>query len=90
METIVNGKTLQPDDEDAETHHYSYILRIWRSTDGILKGYVLDPISNKTYPLGNIPVHWDGETELLVSMPVCENPLIEPFGCRLGVWEPSK
>lgn len=75
-------------DENTETGQRSFILRIWKSAEGTIKGYVLDPITNKTYPLINIPSHWNGETDFTVPIPVCENPLVEPFGCHLGVWEP--
>ena len=90
METILDDKTLQPDGEGIETHQRSYILRIWKEAEGILKGYILDPLTNKTYPLVNIPVHWDGETDSPVSIPACENPLIEPLGYHLGFWKPTK
>jgi len=90
MENILDDKSLHPDDDGAGTHQRSYILRIWKSAEGILKGYILDPLTNKTYPLVNIPVHWDGETDSPVSIPASENPLIEPFGCHLGIWKPSK
>jgi len=75
-------------DENNATSQRSYILRIWKSADGVLKGYVLDPLTNKTYPLVNIPSHWDEEIDSPVPLPVCENPLVEPFGCHLGVWKP--
>ena len=86
----MENKKLQPNDDTNATHQHSYILRIWKSAEGALKGYVLDPISNKTFPLVNIPVHWEIESVSPVSEPDCENPLIEPFGCYLGVWKPFK
>ena len=89
METIMENKNLKPDNKSNEIHQHSYILRIWKSAEGVLKGYILDPMTNKTYPLVNIPIHWDGETDSQVPIPDCENPLVEPFGCHLGVWKPQ-
>ena len=87
----MDNKKIEPTDEDAEVHQHSYILRIWKSTEGVLKGYILDPLTNKTYPLVTIPIHWDGETDSSISMPVvCEKSVIEPLGCHLGVWKPSE
>lgn len=91
MKTNMKNKNkLQTIDETTEFHQQSYILRIWESAEGTLKGYILDPLTNKTYPLVNIPVHWDLESDSPVTEPDCENPLIEPFGCYLGFWKPLK
>ena len=89
METNMDNKELELTDGHIDGHQHSYILRIWKSAEGVLKGYILDPITNKTYPLINIPSHWDVETDSPVPIPDCENPLVEPFGCHLGVWEPK-
>ena len=90
MEYTLDEKTLKLDNENDDTHQHSYILRIWKSAEGTLKGYILDPITNQTYPVVNIPIHWEGDENSPVPVPVCENPLIEPLGCYLGVWKPLK
>ena len=86
----MDKNTLQPDDENTEIHQHSYILRLWKSAEGVIKGYILDPITKKTYPLVNIPVHWEDGADTPVPIPDCENPSIEPLGCHLGIWKPPK
>lgn len=41
----------QIDEKQGESGSYSYILRIWETVPGRFKGYILDPITGKTYPL---------------------------------------
>lgn len=88
MEYTLDEKKLQLDNENDDTHQHSYILRIWKSAEGTLKGYILDPITNQTYPVVNIPVHWEADSDSLVPIPAGKKPLIEPFQCHLGIWEP--
>jgi hypothetical protein len=90
MENTIDKNVLHSENEMEEIHQHSYILRIWKSAEGVLKGYILDPITNQTYPLVNIPVHWEADSDSLVPIPACKDPLIKPFQCHLGVWEPLK
>lgn len=70
-----------PDEKQYETGYYSYILRIWKTASGAFKGYILDPITNKTYPVVSVP-----DDPSLADDHWRSGALIEPIGCRLAVW----
>ena len=84
MDVISDTKNKNIDDERGKTGYHSYILRIWKTDEGAFKGYVLDPLTNKTYPVVSVP----REKALEPSIPGgIKGVWIEPMGCWLGVWE---
>lgn len=67
------------DKKQGESGSYSYILRIWEIAPGRFKGYLLDPITNKTYPLVSfLPSEFS---------PLSSGVFIKPGGFWLGVWD---
>lgn len=73
---IGNG---QIDEKQGESGSYSYILRIWETVPGRFKGYILDPITGKTYPLVSFsPKEFS---------PFSSGVFIKPVGFWLGVWD---
>jgi len=84
MDANSNNNSTRSDPEQQETRYLSYILRIWKADDGTFKGYVLNPLTNQTYPVVNI-------TQAISSVdpPVSGGSALEPIGCRLGVWDPE-
>jgi len=60
---------------------YSYILRIWKTPSGKIKGYILDPIAGQTYPLVSDLVSG--------SFPFSNGIFIKPIDCWLGIWCPA-
>jgi len=84
MDATSNKNTAQPENEQQETRYLSYILRIWKADDGTFKGYVLNPLTNQTFPVMNIT-----ESISSVDPPVSGGATLEPIGCRLGLWDPE-
>ena len=77
----------KPDGDWDETSYQSYLLRIWKTDQGTFKGYLMDPITRKTFPL----VKFASEEQVDAS-PISadiQGIWIEPVGCWLGIWKPS-
>ena len=70
-----------------ETSYQSYLLRIWKTDQGTFKGYLMDPITRKTYPLVNIPSKEQEDPSPITTD--IQGIWIEPVGCWLGIWKPS-
>ena len=69
-----------------ETSYQSFMLRIWKTDQGTFKGYLMDPITRKTYPLVKFP-----SAEQVDPSPITadiQGIWIEPVGCWLGIWKP--
>ena len=84
MDANSNTNATQPDNEQQESCYISYILRIWKTEDGKFKGYILNPLTRQTYSIVNIT-----ESISLVDPPLSGGAVIEPTGCRLGLWDPK-
>jgi len=82
MNTIQNSDAKEPDNDRDKTIYHSYVLRVWKSGTGVLKGYILDPITNESFPLVNI----FQEDTMNVSNQV-QAVWVEPLGCWLGLWK---
>ena len=83
MDTNSNKNTTHPDNEQQEIRYASYILRIWRTEDGNFKGYILNPITRQTYPIENIT-----KSISSVDPPLSGGVVLQPIGCKLGLWDP--
>ena len=70
-----------------ETSYHSYLLRIWKTDQGTFKGYLIDPITRKTYPLINIPNKEQVDASFIKAD--IQGIWVEPVGCWLGIWKPS-
>jgi hypothetical protein len=70
-----------------ETSYQSYLLRIWKTDQGTFKGYLMDPITRKTYPLVNIPSEKQVDASTITVD--IQGIWIEPVGCWLGIWKQS-
>ena len=84
MDVNSNNDTTQPGKEQQLTHYVSYILRIWKTEEGNFKGYILNPITRQTYPIENIT-----KSISSVDPPLSGGAVLEPIGCRLGLWDPK-
>jgi len=78
---LITPKGLEPID------HRTFVIRVWKTNKGMLKGYLIDPLTNTTYPLLNrndFPsdekIPGDG---LIVSF-------IKSFDCWVGLWDVKK
>jgi hypothetical protein len=75
-------------DGDLElTSYQSYLLRIWKTDQDTFKGYLMDPITRKTFPLVNIPSEEQADTSSIRAS--IKGIWIEPVGCWLGIWKPG-
>ena len=84
MDVNSNKSTKQTDKEQQETRYISYILRIWKTEEGNFKGYILNPLTRQTYPIENIT-----KSISSVDPPLSGGAVLEPIGCRLGLWDPK-
>jgi len=82
MNSIQNSDAIDPDNDRDKTIYHSYVLRVWKSGKGILKGYILDPITDESFPLVNIP-----EEDMMNISNQAQVVWIEPLGCWLGLWK---
>jgi hypothetical protein len=73
------------DDDRDESGYHSYLLRIWKTDQDTFKGYLIDPITRKTYPLVNIPADLQPKTSPIKDD--CKGIWIENAGCWLGIWK---
>ena len=83
MDANSNKNEIDPDKEKQENCYISYILRIWKTEEGTFKGYILDPLTRHTYPIENIT-----KAISSVAPPLSGGAVLEPIGCRLGLWDP--
>lgn len=72
--------------EQEEKTSRNFILRIWRTDKGTHKGYILDPLTNETYPLTNIPQEAIAEGAKQIET---QGVLLEALGCWIGLWNDS-
>lgn len=82
MNTTQNSDTIEPDNDRDKTIYHSYVLRVWKSGTGVYKGYILDPVTDESFPLVNI----SQEDMMNVSNRV-QVVWVEPLGCWLGLWK---
>jgi len=75
-----NGEKIN--NEKYETTYHSYILRIWKAEKNTFKGYVLDPVTNQTYPMRNI-----SNTPSFIDDAQLDAVLIKPLNCWVGIWK---
>ena len=73
MNFAYNSDTSNPENDRDETTYHSFVLRIWKSGGGALKGYILDPITDESFPLVN--TSHEGTT--------CQKVWIEQIACWL-------
>jgi len=85
MDASRDTNIIKPDDDQDETTYHSYILRIWKTGQDTFKGYILDPVTDQTYPLVNIPQE-DAMDESVVST-AQKVAKIKSIGCWMGLWK---
>ena len=75
--------------ESKSVNQQTFIVRIWKTDSGDLRGYLIDPLTNITYPLipSTEPHH---EPENKVSRPTnkkdtCSG-VIDTLSYRVGIW----
>jgi len=85
MDASKDTNILEPDDNHDETTYHSYILRIWKIGKDTFKGYILDPVTDQTYPLVNISQE-DAVDESIITT-VGKGAIIKSIGCWMGLWK---
>ena len=86
MTTIEKSNTGQNNEQEEKTSR-NFVLRIWKTGKGTFKGYVLDPLTDETYPLTNI-----SQETIVESAREAESQgvLLEALGCWIGLWSNSE
>lgn len=82
MNKLQKSNQNQPDGNQEQTTSHNFVLRIWKTDNNIFKGYILDPITNSTYPL----VDMSEVSKLDGSKPIVfQGTLIDTLGCWIGL-----
>ena len=86
MEPTKNNDMITPKGLES-TNHQTFVVRIWKTDKGMLKGYLIDPLTNITYPLLN-------RNDLPPGEKIPDDGLIigfiKPCDCWVGLWDVKK
>ena len=85
MDTFQKSNVIQSNKKEEQTSR-NFVLRIWKTGEGSFKGYILDPLTDATYPLANMPQEsiLDGARQNAT-----QGVLLEMLGCWIGLWSDS-
>lgn len=87
-------ENLEMDTNDKEkSGYFTFIVRILKTKEGTLKGYLVDPFTNSTYPMLSVPdelARDDLHTKIISDFGFSEEIIagyIKSLGCWVGLWK---